>query len=105
MAYLIFTTWPDRHKAVEAARKLVEEKRVSCAHVQEYGHSMYVWEGEAQESHEVIVWLKTGARDLTALQERFVELHPHDVPAFIATKINRKQTHGPYFDWLIETSG
>lgn len=105
MAYLIFTTWPDRHHAVMAARALVAEKLVSCAHVPEYGHSMYVWDGEPQESHEVVVWLKTGARDLSVLKSRFLELHPHDVPAFIATKINRKQTHVPYFDWLVETSG
>lgn len=100
----IYTTWPDAKSAHAAARLLVAEGLCACANIQPEMTSLFVWEGEVQEEQETVMILKTAATSLNALRQRFVALHPYDVPCFAALELSPGASHQPYLDWLTASS-
>ena len=75
---------PDAAVATLIARTLVEERLAACVNVLAACESIYRWEGKIEQSSEVPLIIKTSRRRWPALQARFCELHPYDVPELIA---------------------
>ncbi len=105
MAFLIYSTWPDPETAQQAVQTLVEEGLAACGNIGPAMTSIYEWQGKTQSETEIPVWLKTGASDLSVLRNRFLALHPFEVPAFMAIAIDEAQSHGPFIDWLQRETG
>ncbi|WP_300529210.1 divalent-cation tolerance protein CutA [Maricaulis sp.] len=96
----IYTTWPDAESAAVAARTLVGDGLCACANIQPEMTSLYVWEGEVQEERETVMILKASASSLAPLRQRFLTLHPYDVPCFAVLDIQADGSHQPYLEWL-----
>lgn len=96
-ARILFSTYPNRQAAEEAARRVVTEGQAACANMVAI-RSIYRWQGKVEEADEWLVLFKTTDRRLPGLRQRLLRDHPYDVPEALALRpaaINRS-----YLQWL-----
>ena len=84
---MVFSTFPSVDKAREVGRVLVGEKLAACVNVLPGLTSIYVWQGEHNESEEALVLIKTRREHYDALEKRLRGLHPYEVPEIVAVEI------------------
>jgi len=80
---LVLTTFSVGH-AVAVARVLVEERLAACVNVLPPMTSVYRWEGAVQQEAEEQMVIKTSTDRLAALEARLRQLHPYELPEFLA---------------------
>ena len=101
---LIYTTWPDSASARSAAGILLSEKLIACCNIIPAAQSIYIWEGEVQESQEVIAFFKTTRPAADRLSDRLAELHPYETPAIIANWTNKIGSSEAFSNWVAEVA-
>lgn len=94
------TTVPDMETGRMLARTVVEEGLAACGNVISGLTSVYSWKGHIQEDPECLVLFKTTTAEVGALMRRVVQLHPYDVPEFLALPV--ADGHISYMDWVRE---
>ena len=97
---VLLSTAPDRDTALAIARTVVAERLAACVNLVPQVSSVYRWQGEVEESVEVLMVAKTRADRSEALCARVGELHPYDVPELIALPIDRGSA--AYLAWVDE---
>ncbi|MFQ6372672.1 divalent-cation tolerance protein CutA [Shewanella sp. YIC-542] len=95
---LVFCSCPDHNTALQLARTLVNEGLVACAQLSAPVTSVYRWQGDTCESHEISLQLKCLAAAYPQLQQRVLQLHPYEVPELIAVDI--QQGLPAYLHWI-----
>lgn len=100
---LVLSTLPDRESARRLARALVDERLAACGNILVGVESIYRWQGDVEESDEVLVILKTTESKLPELLERGPDLHPYDVPEFVAVPV--PSGHPEYLAWVDAGTG
>jgi periplasmic divalent cation tolerance protein len=95
---VVLVTAPDNAAADRLARALVEERLIACANLVPRLRSIYRWEGEVEESDEVLLLLKARRADVDAIAVRVQELHPYDVPEVVAVDVVAGLE--PYLEWV-----
>lgn len=101
---VVLITVPNREAGEELAREVVEGRLAACGNILPGVTSIYRWEGETHQDPECLVILKTTKASLASLKEKVMELHPYDVPEFLALPV--ADGHLPYLRWVQgETSG
>ncbi|KHN75157.1 Protein CutA -like protein [Toxocara canis] len=60
----------------------------------------YEWEGKLEEESELLLIMKTRSSALDKLKTKVIELHPYDVPEFIASPIT--SGNDAYLKWIDE---
>jgi periplasmic divalent cation tolerance protein len=100
--FVVLSTCPDTATAERIARDLLEASLVACVNVAPGLRSLYRWNGVVQADEEVVMILKTTADRLHAARARLVELHPYDVPEFIALPV--ADGHHPYLQWVADST-
>jgi periplasmic divalent cation tolerance protein len=95
---LLLNTCPDAEVARHVARALVEERLAACVNLVPGLTSIYRWQGQIEESTEVLLLIKTTRERLAALEARLPALHPYELPELIAVEIDSGLTH--YLDWV-----
>jgi periplasmic divalent cation tolerance protein len=95
---VIFVTAPDGKVADRIARTLVQERLVACVNILPGVRSHYWWEGEVQESSELLMLLKARKSDVQAVANRVQELHPYEVPEVVAADVIGGLPS--YIDWI-----
>jgi periplasmic divalent cation tolerance protein len=98
---LVVTTFGSAETASEVANVLVGEELAACVNILPGVNSIYRWEGEVQESAEVVCLIKTVEANFERLKERLLELHPYELPEVIGLPI--KVGHAPYLKWLADS--
>lgn len=96
---VVLVTVPDVDTGCALARRVVQEHLAACGNVIPGLTSVYLWDGELQEDSEALVLFKTTERALSDLKRRVMELHPYEVPEFLALPVT--EGHAPYLRWLI----
>ncbi len=96
---LVLTTTGTPEDAKSLARKLVEERFAACVNILPI-ESVYPWEGEIHEDAERLLVIKTTEQRLADLETRLRELHPYDVPEFVA--IRTEHVAEAYKAWLVK---
>ena len=94
----VTTTVASRRDADAFARVIVDRRLAACVQVQDGVQSFYRWEGQLCEDTEVRLVIKTLPGCEAALQALFTELHPYEVPQFLAV---RMRASADYFDWIL----
>lgn len=97
---IAYSTVGDASAARQIARRLVDERLAACVNIIPNLTSIYKWKGEVETEAECLMIIKTGNDRLERLRERLVELHPYDVPEFVAFPV--ESGHQPYLDWVME---
>ena len=95
---VVLVTVPDVDAGCVLARRLVQERLAACGNVIPGLTSVYRWEDKVQEDSEALVLLKTTKDTLPLLKRRVMELHPYDVPEFLALAVS--EGHDGYFQWV-----
>ena len=96
---VVTTTVGSMDDARRIARELVERRLAACVQLDAISASFYRWDGKLCEEPEVRLSIKTAPALRTAIEAALEELHPYDVPQFIA------QLHGAssaYARWVRE---
>ena len=93
----VTTTVASMADAQELARALVERRIAACVQLEPIAASFYRWEGKLCEEPEVRLTIKTALQMRAALEAAFDELHPYDVPQFVAAAQAASDAYG---DWV-----
>ena len=97
---VVLTTLGSAEDARSLVRRLVTDRLVACGTIVENAFSIYEWQGQLEESHEVLVLLKTRKELWDRLQAAVRELHPYEVPELLALPVE-EGLHA-YLEWLAE---
>src|SRR5262245_56463562 len=84
---LILTTVPDEEAGESIARALVEEHLAACVNVLAPMVSIYRWQGAIERAEEWQVLIKTTQDRVPAVEARVRQLHPYELPEFIALPV------------------
>lgn len=98
LVMLVLTNVPDEACAERITRALLDERLVACVNRMADVHSSYLWKGRLEEAREIPLLMKTVAGRVDALERRLCELHPYEVPEFVAWPAAR--VYGPYAQWV-----
>lgn len=95
---IVLVTAPGNDEAATMASALVQERLAACVNILPGVRSFYRWEGKVQDDPEVMMVIKTRRTLISKLEAHIKELHPYDVPEFVAMDI----AHGSaeYLGWL-----
>ena len=69
------------------AEAMVTENLAACVQISSPVTSIYRWEGNIEESQEVLLYLKTVAGKTHQIREFLQKKHPYDVPEFITIPV------------------
>lgn len=98
---IIFVTCPTEESATNIANILVSEKLAACCNILDKIRSVYYWEGNVCNDHEVMMVIKTREDKIDRLKRRILELHNYDVPEIIALDI--ESGSDSYLKWIDQT--
>jgi periplasmic divalent cation tolerance protein len=98
---VIFVTGPEADTLHSIGRVLVEEGLAACVNVVPGITSVYRWEGETRTDPEALAIIKTTEDRVHATHLRVAELHPYDVPEFIAMEV--AEGSPAYLRWVRES--
>ena len=96
---VVLVTVPDADVGYTLARRVVGEQLAACGNVIPGLTSVYRWDGEMQEDSEALVLFKTTDRVLPALKRRVAELHPYEIPEFLAFPV--ADGNVTYLKWVV----
>ena len=84
---VVLVTAPSESTGRDIAAALLDHRLCACVNILPSVTSLYVWEGEVCQDEEVLLLIKTTAREFDALAAMVRENHPYDVPEIIATPV------------------
>ncbi len=96
----VHITVSSRAEADKIARALVQEKLAACVNIIPGAHSVYRWDGQVQESDEVILIAKSRPELFEPLRKLVKTLHSYECPCIVALPITAG--HQPYLDWIVK---
>jgi periplasmic divalent cation tolerance protein len=99
-AVIVLTTVGETTDAVAFARMLVADRLAACVNVLPAMTSLYHWKGAIEEDREQQLVIKTTADRVAAIEARFRELHPYELPEFL---VLNAEASGAYLGWLGES--
>lgn len=80
---VVFVTFPSMEVARNLSNDLVQNRLAACVNLIPGAESVYRWQGRVESSTEVVGIVKTTALKVGALRERYLSLHPYEVPEFL----------------------
>jgi periplasmic divalent cation tolerance protein len=99
---IVLMTAPDLAVGKRLARTLVERKLAACVNLVPLATSIYAWQGQIEESSEVLLVAKTAADRVAALEAAVAELHPYDVPEVVV--LDAIHVEAKYRAWLLDAT-
>ena len=87
------TTFANKAKAIECARKVIEKDLAACAQVHGPIISIYQWEGKVCEDVEWKVELKISSAKRSLLQETILQNHEFDLPQWCFYKASASKEY------------
>jgi periplasmic divalent cation tolerance protein len=99
MPVIILTTLGASADAAAFARLLVNDRLAACVNVLPPMTSVYRWKGAIEEDREQQLVIKTTSDRVAAIEARFRELHPYELPEFLVLSATASAAYGT---WLGE---
>jgi periplasmic divalent cation tolerance protein len=96
---VVFCTFPSAERAGETAQILVGEELCACVNILLDVRSIYRWNGEIVNNHEVLCLIKTPSSRHASLLARLAELHPYDVPEMVT--VTASHVNESYLRWVL----
>ena len=96
-AVIILTTLGEATDAVAFGRVLVSDRLAACVNVLPPMTSLYWWKGAIEEDRERQLVIKTTRDRVAAIEARFRELHPYELPELLVVSAEASQS---YLAWL-----
>ncbi len=83
---MVITTVAKQEDADRLARLVLEKRMVACVQISSCT-SLYHWQGDIEQDHELKLVMKTSAELYPELEQCIGEAHPYDTPEILATPI------------------
>ena len=99
--YLVYMTAGDKAEARAIGRVLVEFRLAACVNILENMTSLYCWDGNLQEDHEVVLLAKTTEERFAELKTKVTEIHSYDCPCILGFRAS--DGFPPFLDWIRES--
>ena len=99
---VVLTSVPDAAVGARLARALVEERLAACVNLVPGVQSFYRWQGQLEETVELLLVVKTRADRSAALAARIQALHPYELPEVLELAPSGGST--AYLDWVLRES-
>ena len=96
-AVVVLTTVGESTDATAFARVLVADRLAACVNVLPPMTSLYRWKGAIEEDREQQLLIKTTQDRVAAIEARFQELHPYELPEFVVLSAEASTA---YLGWL-----
>lgn len=100
-ARIVLTTTSSLDEAQRIAHSVVEQRLAACVNLVDGVRSTYRWQGAVEKAVEVLLIIKTSAKQLEALEKAVHELHSYEVPEFLTLNIEGGSMS--YLQWLFES--
>jgi periplasmic divalent cation tolerance protein len=95
---VVLVTFPSWEAARSISAVLVREGLAACVNLLPGAESVYRWEGKVEVAPEVVGLVKTTTARVEELEQRYLSLHPYEVPEFLTLgAVNGSRA---YLDWL-----
>lgn len=98
---VVLVTGPEPATLESIGRVLVEERLAACVNIIPGVTSVYRWEGEIRADSEALAVIKTTEDRVQAARLRVTELHPYEVPEFVALEV--VEGSPAYLQWVRES--
>lgn len=98
---VVLITGPEPETLESIGRVLVEERLAACVNIIPGVTSVYRWEGEIRTDSEALAVIKTTEDCVQAARLRVAELHPYEVPEFVALEV--VEGSPAYLQWVRES--
>ena len=98
---IVLTTLGAQTDAAAFARVLVDERLAACVNILPAMTSVYRWKGAIEGDREQQLVIKTTSDRVAALEARFRELHPYELPEFLV--VAATDGSAGYLEWLGES--
>jgi periplasmic divalent cation tolerance protein len=99
---VVLTTLPAEADASTLARALVDAHLAACVNILPPMTSVYRWRDGIEEDAERQIVIKTTRQRLPDVWERLRQLHPYDVPEFVALQV--VDGNETYLRWIGEST-
>ena len=83
----VYSTFPDAEAALAVGRALVDRKLAACVNVYPPMTSVYVWQGQQEETQEVAAFIKTRRSLVESAVAAARAQHPYSTPCFLVLPI------------------
>ena len=100
---LIYTTFPTKSEAKKAGRALVASGLAACVNIFPKMVSIYIWEGEVQQSKEAAMLIKTARHRADAVLTEVKRLHPYSLPARLMLAVDGGGSD--FLEWIQQQTG
>ncbi|TGL44859.1 divalent-cation tolerance protein CutA [Leptospira perdikensis] len=94
----VYSTFSSEDEAKKIAKQVVIERLAGCANIIKGMDSVYIWNGEMEESSEIVCLFKTTKDKSDLLMQRIKELHSYEIPCIVVWPI--VSGNPDYLDWL-----
>ena len=101
-AVVVLTTVGESTDAAAFGRVLVADRLAAFVNVLPPMTSLYRWKGAIEEDREQQLVIKTTRDRVPAIEARFHELHPYELPEFVVLSA---EASSAYLGWLRESVG
>jgi len=95
---LIFVTVPTSEVGTQIGQTLIAENLAACVNMIPGLTSFFRWEGQQQQTPELLLLIKTTTAAVARLEQRLKELHPYDNPEFVV--IPASYVSRDYAEWI-----
>ena len=102
-AYRLVLITAPAEVATRLAEAIVQERLAACVNHLGPVRSLYWWQGKMESAAEALLLVKTSVRRLEALLAKVQELHPYEVPEFLALPLSEGARS--YVSWLGQELG
>ena len=99
-AVVVLTTLGESTDAAAFARVLVADRLAACVNVLPTMTSLYRWKGAIEEEREQQLVIKTTQDRVPAIEARFQELHPYELPELLVISADASDS---YLAWLCDS--
>lgn len=97
---IVLTTLGANADAAAIARALIDERLAACVNILPPMTSVYRWQGKVEQDHEQQMVIKTRSDRVAELQARLRQLHPYELPEFLALDATGSEA---YLAWVRES--
>ncbi len=97
-SFVVLSTAGSKREANRIAKTLVEKRLAACVNVLSAVESHYIWEGKMNRSREVLMMIKTTARQAQKLTREIKKMHSYEVPEILWLRVAGGER--AYLQWL-----
>lgn len=100
---VVFVTFPSMEVARSVSNELVAHRLAACVNLLPGAESIYRWQGKVESTAEVVGLVKTTSRNVEALKDKYLSLHPYEVAEFLI--LDTSGGSAAYLDWVRSSVG